>query len=63
MAAKLCHEAAKAAKNGTNNKKPNATKKSKQTFSLETYKLHALEHYPAMIQQFGTTDSYSTQTV
>jgi hypothetical protein len=34
-----------------------------QTFNLFTYKLHALGHYPSMIQQFGTTDSYSTQTV
>ncbi len=32
-------------------------------FSLSTYKLHALGDYPKMIWTFGTTDSYSTQTV
>jgi hypothetical protein len=38
-------------------------KQSEQTFNLETYKTHALGHYPSTIRRFGTTDSYSTQTV
>ena len=32
-------------------------------FNLLTYKLHALGDYVQTIQQFGTTDSYSTQIV
>jgi hypothetical protein len=32
-------------------------------FNLETSKLHALWDYPDMIETFGTTDSFSTQTV
>lgn len=32
-------------------------------FNLNTYKVHALGDYPATIRFFGTTDSYSTQTV
>ena len=63
-AAKLRRAAARAAKNGADEDNPNAKKKSSErAFSLETYKLHALGHYPAMIQRFGTTDSYSTQSV
>ena len=31
--------------------------------NLSTYKLHALGHYPDTIRRFGTTESYSTQTV
>jgi len=31
--------------------------------NLSTYKLHALGHYPETIRHFGTTESYSTQTV
>ena len=66
-AAKHHHDAARAAnnaKNGTDKDNLHAEKKSsKQTFSLETYKLHVLGHYPAMVRQFGTTDSYSTRTV
>ncbi|KAG9074741.1 hypothetical protein FRC06_010494, partial [Ceratobasidium sp. 370] len=30
-------------------------------YNLTTYKLHALGDYPDAIEQFGTTDSYSTQ--
>ena len=39
------------------------TGQNEQSFNLETYKIHALGHYPLTIRQFGTTDSYSTQTV
>ena len=63
-AAKLRHHAARVAKNGAHEDNPDAEKKSgEKAFSLETYKLHMLGHYPAMIRWFGTTDSYSTQTV
>lgn len=31
--------------------------------NLSTYKYHALGDYPNTIRQYGTTDSYSTQTV
>ena len=37
--------------------------KLKKKFSLSTYKYHAMGDYPAMIHAFGTTDSYSTQSV
>jgi hypothetical protein len=40
------------------------TKSSKiKEFNLVTPKMHALVHYPDMIERFGTTDSYSTQLV
>jgi hypothetical protein len=32
-------------------------------FNLNTYKYHALGDYSNTIRRFGTTDSYSTQTV
>ena len=32
-------------------------------FSLNTYKLHALGDYASFVRKFGTTDSYTTQTV
>ena len=34
-----------------------------KTLNLQTYKLHALGDYATQICFFGTTDSYSTQTV
>lgn len=34
-----------------------------KTLNLQTYKLHALADYPSQIRMFGTTDSYSTQSV
>ena len=34
-----------------------------KTLNLQTYKLHALGDYATQIHFFGTTDSYSTQTV
>ena len=38
------------------------TVKSKQ-FNMSTYKIHCIPDYPDTIQKYGTTDSYSTQTV
>ena len=35
----------------------------RREYNLKTYKLHALGHYVQTIREFGTTDSYSTQTV
>lgn len=34
-----------------------------KVLNLRTYKLHALGDYPAQIRVYGTTDSYSTQSV
>ena len=34
-----------------------------KNLNLSTYKYHALADYPDMIREYGTTDSYSTQTV
>lgn len=48
---------------GTAPKKKIVTAKLQKTFSLSTYKYHAMGDYPAMIRAFGTTDSYSTQSV
>jgi hypothetical protein len=38
-------------------------KKKRRTLNLSTYKVHALGDYVRTIRMFGTTDSYSTQTV
>ena len=48
-------------------KKPDATASSSttrrhKTLNLTTYKYHSLGDYPAMIKQYGTCDSYSTET-
>ena len=64
VAAKSRRSAARTAKRSNGEGGPATVKQSsEQKFSLKTYKLHALGHYPAMIRRFGTTDSYSTQTV
>jgi hypothetical protein len=34
-----------------------------KNFNLSTYKWHALGDYANAIRRYGTTDSYSTQTV
>ena len=34
-----------------------------KVLNLQTYKLHALADYPSQIRMYGTTDSYSTQSV
>ena len=36
---------------------------TKKNFNLAAYKPHALGHYSSWIRRFGTSDSYSTQTV
>lgn len=42
---------------------PSTTGPLRKAFNLLTYKLHALGDYVSHIIHFGTTDSYSTQTV
>lgn len=42
---------------------PTVTGKLTKTFQLLTYKLHAMGDYVWHLIHFGTTDSYSTQTV
>ncbi|KAH9026768.1 hypothetical protein EDB85DRAFT_1821615, partial [Lactarius pseudohatsudake] len=44
-----------------------ATRKATDTvkhkpFNMSTYKMHCIPDYPQAIRQYGTTDSYSTQT-
>ena len=34
-----------------------------KVFNLQTYKLHALGDYPSQIRLYGTTDSFTSQTV
>jgi hypothetical protein len=50
----------KKAGSGTSNGKPVPRKRG---LNLLTYKVHALGDYVRNIRMFGTTDSYSTQTV
>lgn len=47
--------------NGTNVQARPAPRQ--KTLNLSTYKIHALGDYVQTIRMFGTTDSYSTQTV
>ena len=65
-AARVRRRAKKAAQKGSDANVPSSTGKSgrlQKLFDLITYKLHALGDYVAHIIRFGTTDSYSTQTV
>lgn len=66
VAAAARRKAATASK-ATNNPSSTSTKIStaphSKVLNLNTYKFHALGDYPATIRMFGTTDSYSTQTV
>jgi len=34
-----------------------------RTLNLNTYKIHALGHYPRAIRLYGTTDNFNSQTV
>ena len=65
-AARARRRAKKASQNNGDNAAPASTAKVgplRKAFNLLTYKLHALGDYVAHILRFGTTDSYSTQTV
>jgi len=57
--------AAQAAKSGGGlaTSGPASTTIKSKMLNLSTYKLHALGDYVNTIRHFGTTDSYSTQTV
>ncbi|KAG9120845.1 hypothetical protein FRC07_003499 [Ceratobasidium sp. 392] len=50
-------------KNTAQHKSTASTEDGRQirTLNLDTYKTHALGDYPRMIEDFGTTDSFSTQ--
>jgi hypothetical protein len=65
QAARKCRQEKKMANNGGSSKSAAAgdnTRKSKH-LNLNTYKVHALGDYVTTIEQYGTTDSYSTQAV
>lgn len=47
----------------TQSAQPARPTRRKVTFSLSTYKFHALGDYPSTIRQYGTTDSYTTEIV
>jgi hypothetical protein len=49
-------------KTSTLQKHNNGMRKPKQ-LNLKTYKFHALGDYVQTVRKFGTTDSYSTQSV
>jgi len=52
-----------ASANPKGKQKAEPSKRKSKTLNLTTYKLHALGDYHNTIRQYGTTDSYSTQTV
>jgi hypothetical protein len=43
--------------------KPHEERRKRKQLNISTYKFHALPDYVRTIRMFGTTDSYSTQTV
>jgi hypothetical protein len=66
--ARIRRESKKAMSQSRTTELPNAKKSSNasrrlKTFNLATYKIHALGDYAATIRRFGTTDSYTTETV
>jgi len=63
-AARGRRQAAKAAREGSSSTgNPPATGFKQRRFNLSTYKLHALGDYANTIQEYGTTDNYTTQVV
>ena len=51
------------ARNAAKKGKTAGGSKQAKGFSLSTFKLHALGHYPMTIRERGTTDNYTTQWV
>ena len=49
--------------NRSNVATPHGHGRQPKGLNLQTYKLHALADYPSQIRMYGTTDSYSTQSV
>jgi hypothetical protein len=47
----------------TNNTRNHSETRKQRKFNLNTYKFHAMGDYVESIKRFGTTDSYSTETV
>jgi hypothetical protein len=63
-AARGRRQVAKAAREGSSSMgNPPATGSKQRRFNLSTYKLHALGDYANTIQEYGTTDNYTTQVV
>lgn len=63
-AARIRRRAKKQASTGQRSNGAAAGQPSKRKlFQLTTYKLHAMGDYVSQIKTFGTTDSYSTQSV
>jgi hypothetical protein len=62
-AAGLRAEAARIKKGKTVNASTRGGKRKAKTFNINTPKFHSIAHYPDAIAMYGTTDSYSTQTV
>ena len=68
-AARSWRQAVLATKAGQPANQTKSTSKAKtsaskiKSFNLNTYKIHALGSYVKAIQEYGTTDSYSTQVV
>jgi hypothetical protein len=60
---KASEAAKKKAQQPANLKEPEKVTPTKKHFNLAAYKPHALGHYSSWIRRFGTSDSYSTQTV
>jgi hypothetical protein len=53
----------KAKEPGANLNNTTTTSRRRKKFNLETYKYHSLGDYRAMIEMFGTCDSYTTEVV
>lgn len=62
-AARIRRRAKKATQGNAATTTATVTGQLKKAFNLATYKLHAMGDYVFHIMRFGTTDSYSTQTV
>ena len=48
---------------GAKANKPTGNSVKVKRFNMSTYKIHCIPDYPDAIRKYGTTDSYSTQTV
>ena len=59
----LPREADARARIANRQKKASSRTAKPKTFNMTTFKLHCIPDYPPAIQQYGTTDSYSTQIV
>ena len=60
--ARIKRQQAQASRDARANKSTSNSVKVKR-FNMSTYKIHCIPDYPDAIRKYGTTDSYSTQTV